>query len=297
MSDLESVPCNLCGSTEAETVYDFSPLRIVRCRRCDLVYTSPRLAQAASERKLYGADYWEAYERQYVEALPAIRQQAREWLATVQRYSPRNRWRLFELGVGLGAFLAEARAAGHEVFGADISEHAIARARERFGLDVVHAAADRLDELDLPPLDVFVMEACIEHLPDPLGALEAAHAKLTPDGVLFLSTGVFGSFNQRVAGKRWGIIEPEAHLYYFSKRTMQRILEKAGFEVLSLETNQFLVNPLTRSWLAPLFNNRITKVLGLGRAVERLRLGDEMFIVARKRPGTPAASGPQSAAT
>ena len=283
MSELESVACNLCGSTEAETVYDFSPLRIVRCRACGLVYTSPRLTQAEIESRLYGPDYWQGYERQYVEALPAIREFARNWLATLRRYAANDRWCLFELGPGLGAFLVEAREAGHEVYGADISEHAIARARERFGLEVMHAGADRLAELELPPLDVFVMEACVEHLPDPLAALRAAHGHLVPDGLLFLSTGVFGSFNQRVAGTRWGIIEPEAHLYYFSKQTIRRALELAGFEILLVETNEFLVNPTTRSRLAPLFNNRVTKLLRVGPLVRRLGLGDEMFVVARKR--------------
>lgn len=283
MSELESVACNLCGSTDAETVYDFSRLRIVRCRACGLVYTSPRLTQSEIESRLYGPDYWEAYERQYIEALPAIREFARDWLATLGRYAATDRWRLFELGPGLGAFLAEAREAGHEVYGADISEHAVARARERFGLEVVHAGADRLAGLELPPLDVFVMEACIEHLPDPLAALRAAHGRLVPDGLLFLSTGVFGSFNQRIAGKRWGIIEPEAHLYYFSKETIRHALELAGFEVLLVDTNEFLVNPTTRSRLAPLFNNRVTKLLRVGPLVRRLGLGDEMFVVARKR--------------
>jgi SAM-dependent methyltransferase len=281
--ELESVACNLCGSTAAEPVYDFSPLHIVRCRVCDLVYTSPRLTQSEIESRLYGPDYWEAYERQYVEALPAIREFARHWLTTLGRFAASDRWRLFELGPGLGAFLAEARDAGHEVYGADISEHAIARARERFGLEVVHAGADQLAQLELPPLDVFVMEACIEHLPDPLAALRTAHEQLVPGGLLFLSTGVFGSFNQRFAGKRWGIIEPEAHLYYFSKDTIRQALELAGFDLLLLETNELLVNPTTRSLLAPLFNNRVTQFLRFGALVRRLRLGDEMFVVTRKR--------------
>jgi SAM-dependent methyltransferase len=256
--ELESVACNLCGSTAAEPVYDFSPLHIVRCRVCDLVYTSPRLTQSEIESRLYGPDYWEAYERQYVEALPAIREFARHWLTTLGRFAASDRWRLFELGPGLGAFLAEARDAGHEVYGADISEHAIARARERFGLEVVH-------------------------LPDPLAALRTAHEQLVPGGLLFLSTGVFGSFNQRFAGKRWGIIEPEAHLYYFSKDTIRQALELAGFDLLLLETNELLVNPTTRSLLAPLFNNRVTQFLRFGALVRRLRLGDEMFVVTRKR--------------
>lgn len=296
-SDYESVPCNFCGEEEAKTVYDFGELRIVRCLRCDLVYTSPRLKQAAIQDRLYGPEYWRGYEQQYVESLPAIREFARGWLTKLGRYGRPGPWRVFELGTGLGAFLAEARAEGHEVFGADISAHAIARAKERFGLEIAHAGSDGLADLELGKFDLFVLEATIEHLPDPLAALTAAADRLADSGLLFLSTGVFGSFNQRVAGKRWGIIEPEAHLYYFSKRTIKRFLDRAGFDVLALETNQFLVNPLTRSSLAPLLNNRVTKLLRLGQLVERLRLGDEMFIVARVRPRTREASRRRTVAT
>lgn len=283
--DLERVACNLCGSSRTKTVYDFGRLCIVRCLDCRLVYTSPRLTQAAIEEKVYGPDYWSAYEQQYANALPAIQQFARHWLTILGGVAKRPPpWRLFELGPGLGAFLAEARAAGHEVYGADISKEAIDRARERFGLEIARAGAEQLDDLDLPPLDVFVMEACIEHLSDPMAALSAAHRRLAPDGLLFVSTGVFGSFNQRIAWKRWGIIEPEAHLYYFSKGTIRKLLDRAGFDVLLLETNEFLVNPLTRSPLVYLFNNRVAKLIRLGPLVRKLRLGDEMFIVASKRP-------------
>lgn len=291
-AEYETVVCNLCGSGEAETVYDFGELRIVRCLACDLVYTSPRLTQNAIQDRLYGPEYWGAYERQYVESLPAIRDFARAWLARLRGHTPRYPWRVFELGTGLGAFLAEARDEGHEVFGADISEHAISRAKERFGLEIAHVGEEGLAALSLGAFDVFVLEATIEHLPDPLGTVSTAAEHLADDGLLFLSTGVFGSFNQRVAGKRWGIIEPEAHLYYFSKKTVRRLLDQAGFEIVELETNQFLVNPLTRSPLALILNNRITQALHLGRLVQRLRLGDEMFIVARKRPRRPAASRP-----
>jgi len=290
--ELERVACNLCGSTDAKTVYDFGQLSVVRCRNCGLVYTSPRLTQAAIERKLYGPDYWRAYERQYENALPSIQQFSRRWLATLGRLANRRPpWKVFELGPGLGALLAEARGAGHDVYGADISEHATRRAKERFGLEVVNVGADGLDGLDLPPLDVFVMAACIEHLPDPGATLAAAQRRLVPEGLLFLSTGVYGSFNQRIAGKRWGIIDPEAHLYYFSKRTLRRALDRAGFDILLLETNEALVNPLTESpKLVRLFNNRLTAAIRLGPLVRRARLGDEMFVVARKRPAQPSAS-------
>ncbi len=94
---------------------------------------------------------------------------------------------------------------------------------------------------------------------------------------------MFGSFNQRVAGRKWQIIAPEGHLYYFSKRTLGQSLAKAGFEVCHLETNSALINPLTHSpLLVKLFNNRYATRLKLPQITQALRLGDEMWMIARK---------------
>lgn len=266
-------------------MYRLSPYEIVECRRCGLAYTTPRLTERATEAELYGPEYWEEYERQYEAGLVAVRLFARKWLDQLRRYSPdKPRWRLCELGPGLGGFLFEAQAEGHEVYGLELSEHAIAHASERLGVDTIHQGTiASLPELDLPEMDVIVMLAVIEHLHDPLAALRNAREQLVPGGLLLLSTGVWRCFNHRVAGTAWGIIAPDGHLYYFSKQTMRATLAKAGFEVLLLTTNQALVNPLTeKPALVHALNNRLVSASRLPRLVERLALGDEMFVIARR---------------
>jgi len=61
------------------------------------------------------------------------------------------------------------------------------------------------------------------------------------------------------------------------------LLEKSGFLPLSLETNGALINELTENRLLVwLFNNRITRYIGLPSFVEQRKLGDEMWIISRK---------------
>lgn len=158
------------------------------------------------------------------------------------------------------------------------------RAKARFGIDTIrHGMAGVIDELDWPKMDVFVMLAAVERLRDPLGVLRKVNTYLSHGGLLLLSTGVWVCFNHVVAGMAWSIIAREGHLYYFSKRTMRMFLERAGFRVLELETNSALVNTLTKSnFLVKLFNNRFTRRLRIPAMVQRLRLGDEMFVIARK---------------
>lgn len=141
-------------------------------------------------------------------------------------------------------------------------------------------------------MGVIVMFASIEHLQDPLGALRKVNGCLSENGLLLLSTGVWGCFNQVVAGKAWGIIAPEGHLYYFSKRMMRMFLEKAGFSQLTLETNSTLINTPTKNrLLVRLFNNWLTHHLRINYLAHKLRLGDEMFIIAKKLTSSGPASG------
>jgi SAM-dependent methyltransferase len=282
--ELEWVKCNYCTSTVTKTIYDFSPLAIVKCKTCGVVYTNPRLTLRAIEERLYNGEYWEAYEIVLDSAAPAVQQFNKKWLNRLANYSERGRWKICEIGPGLGAFLAEAKTRGHEVYGVELSEYAIDYARTRFGVSTVfEGTADKIDTLGLPKMDVIVMLATIEHLQDPLGVLGKVNACLSEGGLLMLSTGVWGCFNQIVAGKAWKLIDPEGHLYYFSKQAMRMFMDRAKFRVLKLETNSTLINPLTKNkFLVKVFNNSLTGMLRVSSIAGKLGLGDEMFIVAQK---------------
>jgi len=267
---LEWVNCNYCASNVTRVIYDFQPLKIVKCKRCGLVYTNPRLELRIIGERLYKDDYWKAYEKYLETSLPALQKFCKSWLDKLGNYTRAKRLKICEIGPGLGVFLAEAKKRGHEVYGIDFSKYAINFAKARFGIDTIRqGTADLIDSLGLPKMDAFVMLATIEHLQDPLSVLRKVNACL--------------SFNQIVGLKAWSIIAPQGHLYYFSKRTIRMFLEKAGFLMLTLETNSALINELTKNkLLVKLFNNPITSLLMVPRITQRSRLGDEMFIISRK---------------
>lgn len=65
-ADVEEVPCPLCGAVERATLYvERAILGIVRCRRCTLIYVSPRLRNP--EQVYWGdADKYEEEARLFV---------------------------------------------------------------------------------------------------------------------------------------------------------------------------------------------------------------------------------------
>jgi hypothetical protein len=72
----------------------------------------------------------------------------------------------------------------------------------------------------------------IEHSLDPAGELARTNELLEPGGVVALSTGDLDSLAARVSRSRWHLLTPRHHNFFFSKRTLVRLLEATGFDVL-----------------------------------------------------------------
>jgi ubiquinone/menaquinone biosynthesis C-methylase UbiE len=111
----------------------------------------------------------------------------------------------------------------------------------------------------------------IEHVPDPFGEMQQAQRILKPGGLLVVHTMDIDSLFARVMSKRWPWLM-EMHIYYFSRRTLKAMLEKAGFTVVRIE-------PQGRYLRLGYFATRIggfSPLLGrlLARAFRLLRVGE-----------------------
>jgi len=284
-----------------------APLASSRCLVCDgALAPHPRLPGlqecsgcgfitadlALSEddlRALYGADYFHGDEyADYVAEGPELRENFRRRIDTLLSHQPEGeRRRLFEIGAAYGFFLDEVRASYDQVAGVDISEAAAEFARTQLGVDVV--AADYLAQ-ELPEqVDALCMWDTIEHLSRPREFIEKAARDVRTGGLLALTTGDIDSLNARLRGRRWRMIHPPTHLHYFSRRTLVRLLDSAGFDVVHLETagNTRSIRGIVYAILVlrggrqGLFD-KIKALPGLSQSIT-LDLRDIVYIIARRR--------------
>jgi hypothetical protein len=79
--------------------------------------------------------------------------------------------------------------------------------------------------------DVLTLWDVIEHVTDPLAEIQRAHRLLKPGGLLAAHTMDIDSLFARLMGARWPWLM-EMHIYFFSRRTLTALLEKAGFKVI-----------------------------------------------------------------
>ena len=154
-----------------------APLRLVRCRRCGLVYRNP--VERATELEAAYTDASPSTERMRVlheTQRASYAAQARRLAALFGR-----RGSGLEVGSYVGAFLAAARERGWQFAGVDVNACANAFTRS-LGFHVHDGALESVD--DERRVDVIAIWNCLDQLPDPLATLRAARERLAPGGML-----------------------------------------------------------------------------------------------------------------
>lgn len=240
---LEHVRCGLCGADAGAELYErpyrldsvsevgaFAATtdefqnygRIVRCRACGLVYTCPR---PTAQALLQG--YEGAVDEVYLSESSSRSINAHLSLNTIRRFIQSGR--LLEVGAHVGYFLNAARA-DFDVVGLEPSQWSCETARRKFKLDVHAESFETTTRFAPGSLDCVVMIDVIEHMADPKAALTRAARLLAPGGLLYLVTPDIGSLSAKILGGSWWGFRP-AHIYYFDRATMRRMLEEAGFEI------------------------------------------------------------------
>jgi SAM-dependent methyltransferase len=196
-----------------------------------------------------------------------------------------DRGRLLDVGCGHGLLLDEARSRGYETVGLELSRSAARHAREALGLDVREAPVE--DFADDEGFDVVVLADVLEHLDDPVGAVQRCARLLRNGGVLCVVTPDPSSVTARLAGRRWWGFVP-AHACLLPRATLRELLAARGL-VISTDV------PLVRSFSARRWTSGLAERLGpvrgpLERLADRLpesaslslALHDERVVIAHR---------------
>jgi SAM-dependent methyltransferase len=221
--------CPGCGSLSDEVMYSL-PTPILRCSSCGLMFEAAGgdTAHLYDDEYFHGGGYtdYPDRERQW-------HREARTRLRWIRRYGAGRR--LLEVGCAAGFFLDEARQEGFECFGVEVASGMAALGREKLGLSVIEG---EFEEVALPAasFDVVCAWHVLEHISDPYPFLAKAEQVLAPDGILALEVPNIASRTANRTAEEWDCLQPGFHRLHFSPASLTYVLERAGFEIVSLET-------------------------------------------------------------
>ncbi len=280
-----TVECTLCGAP-ARFAFAKAGYKLFRCPNCALLFVHP----IPKVSEVYGQDYFEGahgghgytnYDRDKEPMVPVFE----EYVRRISALLP-TKGRLLDVGAATGFFVAIANLMGFTATGVELSSYAAAVGRQK-GLEIV---AGTLSDIS-GAFEVITMLDVIEHVPDPRAELTRAHALLVDGGVLVLNTPDIGSLYARLMGKRWHLVVPPEHLFYFTRRNLSMLLVECGFEVVEVTTigKSFTLPYIFKTlyawqglalwgWL-----ERLTSQGFLSRIALPINTRDNMFLIAKKR--------------
>jgi len=162
--------------------------------------------------------------------------------------------KILDVGCSTGTLGAEIKRKGNTVWGLDVSEKAVAIAKDK--LDKVFVC-DVEDHANLPihgeQFDVIVYADILEHLTDPLTTLREYKRFLKEDGFIVVSLPNIASWTIRVK-KLFGPLKPskygildETHKHFYDLKGAKKLVEEGGYRIETIDVNPNIVRSVIPS--------------------------------------------------
>lgn len=232
-----SQPCPICGSDrEVAALIEKDGWPLLRCGSCDHLFVHPRPTdEELSLLYSFESGYQASAGARVRAGGAAIPEKFRVRVRQIARHRPAGA--LLDVGCSFGGFLSVAREQGFDTHGVEVNPDTAAIAQEA-GLCV---RTGTLDQARFPDerFDVVHLGDVIEHVPAPEELLAEVRRVLRRDGLLVIATpnhaALFpraGLLLQRALGVPWSHATPPHHLHQFSTRSLERLLQRVGFDPL-----------------------------------------------------------------
>ena len=256
--------CEVCGGAAFLHLFTKDGHEFYRCRSCRLIRIDPQPTDEVLAA-IYGSKYYDAWgvQTDADRVLQLKKGTFRKHVLSAVNLEKASR--VLDCGAAFGALMAVAKETGLEPYGIELAAEAAAEIARRFGRDRIFSGP--FEQATFPGLgegafDAVFMCDFIEHMRDPLAVLRQAVSQLRAGGCLVLTTPDGGSWSCRTMRAGWPHFKIE-HLFYFNRRNMTALLERAGvtvtradraWKVLDLNYIQNQFNTYPRRLVTPTIN-------------------------------------------
>lgn len=200
----------VCGNgVFRDTKKHHIPMKI--CLKCGVIHQNVKMTEK-EYFAFYENDYHEKHQAQ-IKSIPYSERYehdikiAKLRLKKYASFIP-ARSKILDIGAGNGAFVDQARAEGHDAYGADFTNHP-------------YIYKGSFDQLHFPTefFDVITLHDVFEHLIDPAKSLQEIRRILKPGGRLVID---FPDYFKPEGRHHW---RPIQHLWYFTEEGLIQFLE------------------------------------------------------------------------
>lgn len=236
------VNCNICNSNDFSEIFPAGKAqihRIVKCNKCNFIYANPQTDNVTEVEKNYiksnnSESEFDDFNEQNHQYLKKQFLQLKDYAKIIDFVDCKEKGIFLEVGSFAGTFLNEARKRGWEVLGIEPLEIPADYSEKKLGIRVIRKY---FEQADIPEESISVVVSChvIEHVPDPTSFIKKAFELLKPQGKLILETPTYDSLLFKILKHRERSVRCDGHIYFFTKKTLRKLVEDNGFKVLKHE--------------------------------------------------------------
>lgn len=253
------------------------------CMNCGLVFAHPQVeknAKRASMRPFTKDEYdarFKNFELRYKK---------------IERYLPNKSPKVLDIGCYDCVFLNYMKEKGCQVLGVEPASECVRYGKENFGLDIINGFFE--DQNIEQKYDLITMFNVLEHAKRPKETLVKTHSLLEKDGLLVLELPYIYTPQSFLSFGFWHHFEID-HNWFFSKNAIKCLLEKVGFQVISISfipkvvcLSRLLDGLLTRTAYMYIKRDTYLKFRSssfyrfLNKAEIKINIMDYLFVIAKK---------------
>jgi len=233
--------CPVCNNSEIHpllTVKDYSvsgeDFVVWQCSQCTLRFTQD-VPDEASIAPYYKSPDYISHTNTSKGAINKAYQQVRAFTLkqkakTIQQYTGLQQGKLLDIGAGAGAFLLQMKKEGWEVTGVEPDEDARKVASRDFKLHLQEPSF--LENLPQHSFDAITLWHVLEHVHQLHQQVALLKKLLKPHGKIFIAVPNYQAVDADIYGLQWAAYDVPRHLYHFSPKSMETLMQQHGLKVI-----------------------------------------------------------------
>lgn len=259
---IQHTQCLICGSSDFKTVFTVKDhsisqedFEVVDCQSCGFRFT-----QNIPDQNSIGPYYQSEDYISHSDTKTGLINRLYHWgrslmlqrkLNLIKKHAVLNK--VLDVGSGTGYFLNFLQENQFQAIGIEADAGARAYAEKQFGVQVKAPSALLHDELE-GPFGAITMWHVLEHVHEPDAYLQKFYHLLAEQGALLIAVPNHISSDGQHYQTYWAGYDVPRHLWHFSPKSMQTLVERNGFEVV--EKIRMPLDPFYVSMLSERYQNK-----------------------------------------
>lgn len=245
-----AVTCPACDSNDRIHAFNKLDVNFDECLNCETIYASPRPTFAILQGHYTNSKSYRFWAEHIFAASEPVRREKifKKRVDRVLNYCHEfgvDNELILEVGSGFGTFCEELKSRNFfkRIIAVEPTPHLAQRCRDK-QIEVIEDTIENVYLNDLH-VNVVVSFETIEHLFSPFEFLKTCNKTISGKGLLFITCPNMHGFDTLLLKTKSKSVGGE-HLNLFNPKSINMLLEKAGFKILSLETPGVLDAELVR---------------------------------------------------